>query len=87
MSEIKNQLEEELDNVRAMRDDLRVRLHLGGAELRDQWDKLERGWQHVEGRLKVIGNESDEVASEIRETLHVLAEQLKDGYERVKSVL
>ncbi|MCP4038939.1 MAG: hypothetical protein GY944_25050 [bacterium] len=87
MSEIKNQLEEELDNVRAMRDDLRVRLHLGGAELRDQWDKLERGWQHVEGRLKVIGNESDEVAGEIRETLHVLAEQLKDGYERVKSVL
>ncbi len=87
MSEMKNQFEEELDNVRAMRDDLRVRLHLGGAELRDQWDKLERGWQHVEGRLKVIGNESDEVASEIRETLHVLAEQLKDGYERVKSVL
>jgi hypothetical protein len=37
--------------------------------------------------MKVIGNESDEVAKDIGETLHVLAEQLRDGYERIKTLL
>ena len=87
MVELSEQLEKELDNLRRVRDELRVRLHLGGAEVRDQWEKLDRGWQHLEGRMKVIGSESDVVAKEIGETLHVLAEQLRDGYERVKTVL
>jgi predicted nucleic acid-binding Zn-ribbon protein len=87
MFEIPEQLEKELDNVRRARDELKVRLHLGGAEIRDQWEKLDRGWQHLEGRMKVIGNESDEVAKDIGETLHVLAEQLRDGYERIKTLL
>jgi predicted nucleic acid-binding Zn-ribbon protein len=87
MSEFRKQLERELDNMRGVRDELRVRLHLGGAELRDQWEDLERGWQHLEGRLKVLGNESDEVVSEIGETLHVLAEQLRSGYERIKKLV
>jgi hypothetical protein len=87
MIEIPDQLEKELDNLRGVRDEIRVRLHLGGAEIRDQWEKLDRGWQHLEGRMKVIGGESDEVAREIGKTLHVLAEQLQDGYQRIKTLL
>jgi hypothetical protein len=87
MKEFRQQLDLELDKLRGARDELRVRLHLGGAELRDQWEELERGWQHLEGRLKVLGNESDEVVSEIGETLHVLADQLQHGYERIKKLV
>jgi hypothetical protein len=36
MIEFRKQLEQELDHLRGARDELRVRLHLGGAELRDQ---------------------------------------------------
>lgn len=87
MFEISDQLEKELDTVRGIRDELRVHLHLGGAELRDQWEKLDRGWQHLEGRMKVLGNESDEIGTQIGETLHILAEQLRDGYERIKALI
>jgi predicted nucleic acid-binding Zn-ribbon protein len=86
MTEFRKQLEQELDHLRGARDELRVRLHLGGAELRDQWEDLERGWQHFEGRLKVLRNESDEVVSEIGETLHILADQLRTGYKRIKKL-
>ena len=87
MLQVPIKLEDEIDAIRGVRDDLRVRLHLGGAEIRDQFEKLEHGWQHLEGRMKVIGRESDEVAKEIGETLQVLAEQLRDGYDRIKTVL
>ncbi len=87
MFEVPEQLKKEVERAQTVREGLQVRLHLGGAELRDQWERLEHGWQHLEGRLKVLGDESDEVATEISETLHVLAEQLRDGYERIKSLL
>ncbi len=87
MFEIPEQVRREIDNAQAVREALHVRLHLGGAEVRDQWDKLENGWQRFEGRMKVLGSESDEVASEISETLHVLAEQLRDGYDRIRALL
>ena len=87
MSDIRDRLDKQLDSVRAVRDELEVKLHLGSADLRDQWAKLEKGWQHLEGRLKVLGNESEDVAKEIGETLEVLADQLRDGYDRVKKLL
>ena len=87
MTQFREELNEQLDHLRGLRDELRVHLHLGGAEMRDQWEELERGWKHLEGRLKVLGNESDEVASEIGETLHVLGGQLRNGYERIKKLV
>lgn len=58
MIEFREQLEQELDRVRGVRDEPRVQFYLGGAELRDQWEDLERGWQHLEGRLKVPAKEA-----------------------------
>lgn len=87
MTELRKLLEKELDNLRGVRDEIQVRIHLGGADLRDQWEDMERGWQHLEGRLKVVKDESDDVSSEIGETLHVLADQLRSGYERIKKLV
>ncbi|MDP6979576.1 MAG: hypothetical protein QF570_13400 [Myxococcota bacterium] len=87
MSDERDDLRNEVDQLRALRDELHVQLHLAGQDLRDQWDRLERGWHHVESRAKQIGDVSDDVAHEVRETLHVLADQLRGGYERIKSLL
>ncbi len=87
MSERRDDLRSEVDQLRALRDELHVQLHLAGQDLRDQWDRLERGWNHVEGRMKQVGEVSDDVGTEVRETLHVLADQLRGGYERIKSLL
>ena len=87
MSEIRNQLDKELDVLRRVRDELKVQLHLGGSELQEQFEKLDKGWQHLEGRLKVLGRESEEIAEGVGDTLSVLAEQLGDGYDRLKKLI
>ncbi|MFT5443363.1 MAG: chromosome segregation ATPase [Myxococcota bacterium] len=87
MIDIREKVENEFNTARQVRDELRLQVHLANAELREQWDKLEGGWQHLEGRLKVLGNESDDVAEEVGETLHVLAEQLSEGYRRIKTLI
>ena len=87
MSELRDQLEKEVDQLRTLRDELNVQAHLAGQEFRDQWERLERGWNHVESRAKAIGDVSDDVAGEVRETPHVLADQLRGGYERIKALI
>lgn len=87
MSEFGDRMKEDLEGLRAARDELRVQLHLASAELKDDWESLERGWSHLEARMKVLGHETGEVRSEIGETLHVLADQLRSGYARIKTLL
>lgn len=87
MSDLREQLEQEVDQLRTLRDELNVQLHLASQDLKDQWERLERGWSHVESRAKQIGDVGDDVAHEVRETLHVLTDQLKGGYERIKQLL
>ena len=48
MADLADKLSEELDRMRALRDDLRVRLHLGKAEIRDRWEKVEKDWEHLD---------------------------------------
>ena len=91
MTILRERFDEEIDAVKALRDEIEVQLHLGGAEAREQWEKLEKQWHHLEGRLKVIGAETkdvaEDVAGEVGDTLNQLANQLKDGYGRLKKLL
>lgn len=87
MSDIRNQLDKELDVLRRLRDEIKVQAHLGNSELQEQYEKLEKGWQHLEGRLKVLGKESGDIAEGLGSTLSALADQLGDGYERLKKLV
>jgi CBS domain-containing protein len=48
--ELKNELRKSLELLQTLRDDVRVRLHLGSRELRDRWNKLEPHLGEVEKR-------------------------------------
>ena len=76
MSEGKGFLAEEFENLRELRDELRVQTELGRAELRDRWHELERRWHQLEGRLKVV-----------REAARLLASELRESYEHLRKRL
>jgi len=87
MGEIRERIEEEMKGLQTIRDDLRVRLHLGQAEVRDQWEKIERAWQHVEARAKVLRNESKESMEDVEEAARLLVEEIREGYRNLKQLL
>jgi hypothetical protein len=85
--ELSDRLKGEFENLRTLRDDLRVRIHLAKAEVRDQWEDLEKDWQRVEGRMKAIGDSSRESAKEVGEAAGLLVEELRDAYRRLRETL
>ncbi len=72
VNNLKNTLETGLNELRTLRDEIRVRLHLVGQEARDQWEKhLE---PHV-GRLE----------QQLKESRDDTRDALKEGLERART--
>jgi hypothetical protein len=84
---LREKLEEELKDLRATRDELRVRLHLGKLDAQDQWEQIEKQWQHVESKLKVAGETGREVAEDLGEAASLAVEELKEGYAKLRKLL
>jgi SMC interacting uncharacterized protein involved in chromosome segregation len=84
---LRERLEKELEGLRATRDELRVRVHLGKLDAQDQWDQIEKKWQHVESKLKLAGETGREVAEDIGEAASVAVEEMKEGYAKLRKLL
>ena len=87
MSELGDRLQEELEPLRAARDELRVRLHLGKAEIRDRWEPLEKSWHRAEAKLNAIRKETGESTADIADAIRLLADEIRDGYEHLRKHL
>ena len=80
-------LKKMIDELKQQRDEIHVQLHLAKAEVRDEWDTLENKWEEVKGKMGAV----NEVASQTRESVSaaagLLADEIKQGYERIKKAL
>src|SRR6185436_13789608 len=52
--ELKSELRKSLERLQTLRDEVRVRLHLGSLELKDQWRKLEPHLGDVEKKAEEL---------------------------------
>ena len=78
------ELKQELERLR---DELAVRMHLAKAEARDQWEELEKKWEHFRARLEVVGRAAEESAEDVGDALELLGSELKRGYARIRKLL
>ena len=84
---IESEIQSELDSLRTARDELRVQINLGAAAAREAWEKAEKGWNHLEGRLKVLGEATQESLEDIGGAVEMLAEEIRRGYKHVRKLL
>lgn len=80
----KKRLDEEIEILEQTRDELKLQAHLGAAEAREVWAKLEKNWEHLESRLKRVGHATQESAEDIEEATKTLVEEIKAGYQRIR---
>jgi hypothetical protein len=87
MAEMPDWLEKEIEGLRRMRDEVKLQLHLGAADARRAFEHVEKRWQHLEGKLKLIREESRGDFAEIGEAAKLLAREIRDGYQHLKKLL
>jgi len=78
-------LEHILDELKRYRDEARVRIHLAKADAKDEWERLEHGWTQLRAKMGTAGREVEKTAADVGAALRLAAEELRDGYHRIRT--
>lgn len=84
---VRERIDEQANELRSLRDDLRVRVHLAKLEAQDMWEDLEREWERAEAKLKVLGEAGQEAAEDVAEAAEMVLSELKEGYDKLRRLI
>lgn len=87
MKDTREELEKLISKLGQERDELRVKLNLAKLEARDEWDKLERKWEHLRAKTPELRQNLSETAAEVGAATRNLMEDIRKGYERIRKTL
>ena len=87
VSQVSDRYEEEIEELRKLRDELRVQIHLGKAEAKDLWDQLEHRFIELEAKAKQIAQRLEHPIDEIGEATRLLAHEIREGYRTLRDLL
>lgn len=70
------------DDLKRMRDEIKLKIHLGSMEAQDEWAGLEERWKSFRDKAEL-----DRTAGDLGETMKKLGADLKSAYERIRKAL
>lgn len=87
MSDEQGRMERVMQKLEEERDELRVKLNLAKMEAREEWEELEKKMDALRGRMKVVGEEAKEASGDVGAAVGVLADEIKEGFSRLRKLL
>ena len=69
------------------RDEVRVRIHLASMEVTEEWEVVEKKWEHMRAKGEKLKNASGESAKDIGEAVNALGREIGESYKRLLLVL
>lgn len=85
--ETKNQLDAVAERIAQLRDELEVKLHLGAAEARDEWEELEAKIGPFKEKVEKMADAAEDTAEGVLEAASLAGDELVKGYERIRSLI
>ena len=86
-NDVEERVREAVAKLRTERDELRVQMHLAAAEVRDEWEELEEGWDALEARLTAAGHEAADASRDVGAALALVSEEVAIAYRRIRDRL
>lgn len=87
MSENSEKLQNLLERLEQERDELKVKLGLAKLEAREEWQELEGKIQGLRGRMKVLKDEAGDASGDVGAAFDMVADEVKEGFARLKKLL
>ncbi len=76
-----------VEGLRQQRDMLMVQMSLAKAEVRDEWDELEKKWSHFRAKAGSVQHEVGEASKDVLSAAKLMGEEIQRGYERIRKRL
>ena len=83
MNDAKTRIDEIVEDLKQMRDELKVKLSLAKLETSDEWEKLQVKLEKLEDKAKEIGAATREESKDVGAAAKLLGEEIRDGFKRI----
>lgn len=80
-------LDEVMARLKTLRDELSVKVHLGKADAKDEWEKLEKKWSELSAKAQPVKEVAGETAKNVGAALEMALDEIKAGYDSLKKKL
>lgn len=70
-----------VEEIKRIRDEMRVKLNLAKKDIGDEWGELEKRWTQLQDRMKDVASDSSERMSAVTGDM---LNELKSGYEKLR---
>jgi hypothetical protein len=91
MTDWSERIDEMVHTLKQQRDELELKMHLGKAEARTEWEKLDKKFSQLiaetKAQSKPLRDAASETASDVGSALELLGDEIKKGYERLRGSL
>ena len=78
-------LYEEVEQLKTLRDELRVQAELGKMEARELFARAEQHWEQLDARLHQIREQTEQPLHEVAEAARTLARDIGEAYRAIKA--
>lgn len=87
MTTQRDRLQELISGLKQQRDELAVRIHLAGAEAKQEWNRLDEKLNQLTQRFDPLRKAVGDTAGDVWESLKLLGEEIEHGFERIRKSL
>ncbi len=87
MTTTQERIDKMFSELKQERDELRVRLHLGKEDLKQEWEVLHDKLNELSDRYKPLREATEETAEEVWDSLKLVGLEIRDGFNRIRKSL
>lgn len=87
MSTLEDRFHEEVEQLKTLRDELRVQAELGKMDAVEAFNHAEKRWEELEGKLTAIRKQTEEPLHEVGEAAKALVHEIGEAYKKIKAAL
>jgi phenylalanyl-tRNA synthetase alpha subunit len=80
LANVREEVQMLVQQLERQRDELQVKMSLAKLEARQEWEQLEKQYQHLKAN-------SSQIQEEVGSTLRKTAEEIRDDYARLRKLL
>ncbi|MDH5184540.1 MAG: hypothetical protein OEX12_11690 [Gammaproteobacteria bacterium] len=85
--DVKDEVKEILADLKQLRDELKLQLHLAKDEVREQWEPVEKKFQKFEGQAEHVGSAAKDASTDVVEAAKLLGEEVKKAFTKIRDSL
>jgi citrate lyase beta subunit len=87
MKDERSRIEEKIAALKKERDELALKIHLGKAEARQEWEALEKKLADLNARARPVTKAMGETAEGVGAGLELAAQEIKKGFDKIRKLL